>query len=183
MRIHQGQQAPNFCVNDVFNRVIDLQAYKGTKVFLAFFRHAGCPFCNLRVHNLSKISAEAKELGLEMIFFFESKPSVILRSTFHTGVSPIPLISDPDKAWYQAYGVEASVLKSTASHLSTFIPTVIKAKAAGVPVHMPPDKESLATMPAEFLLDQNSIVQRVLYAKSLNDRLDIDEILSFAGKR
>ncbi len=70
-KLELNTRAPHFCLDDVFDRKIDLEAYRGRKVLVAFFRHAGCPFCNLRVHHLLKVHEELKAQGLEMIFFFE----------------------------------------------------------------------------------------------------------------
>jgi thioredoxin-dependent peroxiredoxin len=173
-------KAPVFNLKDIFGRMIDLNAYRDKRVLIAFFRHAGCPFCNLRVHALTKVHAELKEKDLEMIFFFESKEQVLLRSIFHKEVSPIPLISDPEKVWYKTYGLEESRMKSTLSHLSSFVQTAFKASAKGVPIHMMADGESFSTMPAEFLLDRDLMIRKVLYSQRLNDRLAIEEIRLFA---
>lgn len=172
--------APVFRLRDIFQREIDLQAYKGKRVLLGFFRHAGCPFCNLRVHALTKVHEEFKQDGLEMIFFFESKEQVILRSTFHQGVSPIPIISDPQKIWYKAYGLEPSLGKAIASHLTSFVQTALKAQTRGVPVHMMASGESFSTMPAEFLIDEELEIRRVHYSERLNHRIDIEDIRIFA---
>jgi thioredoxin-dependent peroxiredoxin len=101
---------------------------------------------------LTKIHEEMKKLGLEMIFFFESKERILLRSSFHKGVSPIPIISDPEKTWYAKYGLENSNAKSLASHVTSIVQTTLKAKAEGLPVHWMSEGESFGTMPAEFLL-------------------------------
>ena len=181
MNLTKNITAPVFRLKDVFGRMIDLQDYKNNRVLLAFFRHAGCPFCNLRVHTLTKIHQELKSLGMEMIFFFESKEKVILRSSFHQGVSPIPIISDPEKIWYNTYGLETSGYKSAVSHLTTFVQTAIKAKANGLPIHMMADGESINTMPAEFLLDKGLMIKKLHYSQRLNDRLDVQEIKAFAA--
>jgi peroxiredoxin Q/BCP len=178
--VKQNVTAPAFSLNDVYGRLIDLNQYRDKRVLVAFFRHAGCPFCNLRVHALSKEYESLKAAGLEMIFFFESKSSVILRSSFHQGVSPIPIISDPEKKWYDIYGLESSALKSTVSHITTFVQTVVKAKMKGLPVHLMADGESINTIPAEFLLDKNLIVKKLHYSASLTDRLELDVIRAFA---
>lgn len=175
--------APAFELEDVFGRNIKLQSYKGKRVFIAFFRHAGCPFCNLRVHFLQKHHLELKAKNLEMIFFFESKKQVLLSSMFHKEISPIPLISDPEKIWYQTYGIESSAAKSTKSHLTSFIQTAIKAKIKGLPMHMMAGEESINTMPAEFLLDENLIIRKIHYSKGLNDRLSTEHIFDFAENR
>lgn len=180
MTLTQAVKAPLFDKTDIFGRPIKLEDYADKKLLIAFFRHAGCPFCNLRVHALTKVHEELKAQGLEMIFFFESKEQVLLRSTFHKEVSPIPLISDPQKEIYDQYGIESSAGKSAKSHITTFVQTAFKAKKAGVPMHPMKDGESINTIPAEFLVDKGLEVKKVHYSKSLTDRLDMELIKKFA---
>jgi len=182
MNLTLNVTAPRFNLMDIFGRMIDLNNYRDKRVHIAFFRHAGCPFCNLRVHALTKVHEELKSKGLEMIFFFESKEQVLLRSIFHKEVSPIPLISDPGKEWYSAYGLEESKAKSIKSHITSLVQTTIKAKMTGLPVHGMADGESFNTIPAEFLLDKDLIIRKLYYSQGLNDRLDLDVIRTFAEK-
>ena len=150
--------APVFNLLDIYDREIDLKKYKGKKIFIGFFRHVGCPFCNLRVHSLIKKYEGYKAQNMEMIFFFESRKDVILRSIFHKEISPIPIIGDPEKIWYKIFGIENSVLKSTASHLTSFIQTALSAKFKNLPMGLISGSESYSTMPAEFLIDENLII-------------------------
>jgi peroxiredoxin Q/BCP len=180
MKLETNISAPTFKQKDIFNREIDLQEYGDKRIFLGFFRHAGCPFCNLRVHTLTKVHAELKEKGLEMIFFFESKKEVLLRSIFHKEVSPIPLISDPQKLIYAAYGLENSSAISAKSHLTSFVQTAFSAMRKGVPIHMMADGESINTIPAEFLIEKGLLLKKVHYSQSLNDRIDMNVIKEFA---
>ncbi|MCX2743407.1 redoxin domain-containing protein [Mangrovivirga sp. M17] len=175
--------APFFKETDVFDREINIDDYKGKKTLIAFFRHAGCPFCNLRVHTLTKLHEEINDSDFKMIFFFESKRSVIERSTFHQGVSPIPIISDPEKIIYGKYGLEPSGKNSAISHITSFVQTAFKAKIKNLPMGMPTAGESLSTMPAEFLVDKNLTLQHVHYSQRLNDRMKLDHIRDFiSGK-
>lgn len=180
MLIEKNVTAPVFVLKDVFGRTIDLAAYADKKVLIAFFRHAGCPFCNLRVHMLTKLHEQFSKKGLEMIFFFESKEQIILRSSFHQEVSPVPIISDPEKTWYAAYGLETSLYKSSMGHLTSFVQTLIRAKTTGVPVHPMADGESFSTMPAEFLLDRGLLVKELHYSQRLSDRMNLEAIKAFA---
>ncbi|WP_370086221.1 redoxin domain-containing protein [Ekhidna sp.] len=173
--------APIFKLNDIFDREIDLSTYKGKKVLIAFFRHAGCPFCNTRVHSLIKHQEELKAKGLEMIFFFESKKKILLSSNFHRSVSPIPLISDPEKLWYDKYGVESSALKSSKSHFTSFFQKVFEAKKKNLPMHWMSGHESIKTIPAEFLMDQYGMIRKVHYAKGLRDRMAMETIWEFTS--
>jgi peroxiredoxin Q/BCP len=181
MKLEAGLKAPVFALKDIFGRQIDLNNYIDKRILIGFFRHAGCPFCNLRVHALTKLQEELKAKGMEMIFFFESKESVLLRSTFHKEVSPIPLISDPEKKWYDTYGLESSAAISAKSHVLEFVQTAFKAYRAGVPIHAMADGESINTIPAEFMIDKNLVIKNVHYAKGLNDRISIDLIKRFAA--
>lgn len=180
MRLEKDLLAPAFKQKDIYGRMIDLNEYQDKKILLGFFRHAGCPFCNIRVHALTKVHEELKSSGLEMIFFFESKDQVLLRSSFHQGVSPIPLLGDPEKKWYNAYGLENSGYKSAISHITTFVQTAYKASKLGVPIHLMADGESINTMPAEFLIDKGLRIKEVHYSERLNDRMNVDKIKAFA---
>ena len=180
MKLVNDLPAPIFVLKDIFGRTIDLSTYRDKRLFIGFFRHAGCPFCNLRVHALTKVYDALKAKGLEMIFFFESKESVLLRSVFHKEVSPIPLISDPEKKWYDAYGLENSRYKSAVSHITSFVQTAFKAKQAGVPIHMMADGESINTIPAEFLIDKGLVIKKVHYSQGLNDRISMEIVKQFA---
>ena len=181
MKLEKNVVAPVFNAQDVFGRAINLEDFKDRKLLIAFFRHAGCPFCNLRVHNLKKAHPELKSMGLDMIFFFESKERIILRSTFHQEVSPIPIIADPEKKWYDLYGLEPSGYQAAKSHFTSFVQTVFKAKMKGLPVHLMADGESISTMPAEFLLDKALKVKKVHYSQGLNDRIPVEDIKKFAN--
>jgi hypothetical protein len=81
---------------------------------------------------------------------------------------------------YATYGIENSAAKSTKSHLTSFIQMAIKAKLAKVPIHMMAGEESISTMPAEFLLDENLIIRKIHYAQHLNDRIGFDVLRAFA---
>jgi thioredoxin-dependent peroxiredoxin len=180
MRIETNLQAPIFKQKDIFGRMIDLEQYKDKRVFIGFFRHAGCPFCNIRVHTLMKRHEEFKALGMEMIFFFESPENLLLKSIFHKEISPVPLLSDPKKIIYAQYGIETSGYKSAVSHLTSFVQTAFKARKLGVPIHSMAAGESISTIPAEFLIDHNLTVKKVHYAENLNDRLSMDVLEIFA---
>jgi thioredoxin-dependent peroxiredoxin len=180
MRLTTDVHAPLFSLTDVFGRTIALENYHDKKVLIAFFRHAGCPFCNLRVHALMKIEDQLKEKGLEMIFFFESTERVILRSSFHREVSPVPIISDPTKEWYGKYGLQPSTKGTVISHVTQFVQTALRARQTKLPVHLMASGESFSTMPAEFLIGKGLIIRELLYSERLNERMDLSQIVKFA---
>jgi peroxiredoxin len=175
-----NELAPPFEAVDIFGRKVSLGDYRGKRLLLGFFRHAGCPFCNVRVHRLDAKHEELKELGLEMVFFFESTKEVLRGNDFHSKISPTPIVADPEKKWYNAYGIENSGMKSAKSHLKSLFSQAIQAKLKGLPVHLMKGDESINTIPAEFLIDEHGMVRRLHYARGLTDQMSIDLIFRFA---
>ncbi len=178
MRLKTGQSAPLFSLTDIYDREIDLSSYKNKnkKILISFFRNVACPFCNFRIHQLTKKNEKWKE-KLEMIFFLESKKEVVLRSTFHQDVSPIPIISDEKKMIYQKYGIEKSTLKFLGTMLSsTHRATFNTAKEMGLAVNS--GEKLITTIPADFLLDENLTIIEAYYGNNIGDHLPFEKIES-----
>ena len=176
MRLKTGQSAPLFSLEDIYGRKVDLSSYKNKnkKILISFFRNVACPFCNFRIHQLTKKNEQWKD-KLEMIFFLESKKEVVLRSTFHQDVSPIPIISDEKKIFYQEYGIENSALKFFGTLLSSKNRTTFNtAKKMGLEVDS--GEGLITTIPADFLLDENLIVIEAYYGKNTADHLPFEKI-------
>jgi peroxiredoxin len=181
MKLTKGQKAIDFTVKDIYGNKILLSSFIGKKVLLSFFRNVNCPFCNLRVHELSKKRDEFERNGLKMIFFFESTNNQLRRSIFHKEISPIPLVGDPEKKVYNQYGIEASTLKM----MSTFLKGgTMEAMKKGNQYAVPEEKENHVTLnliPADFLIDENLIIQKAHYGSHVRDHLPIEDIRAFVG--
>ncbi|MGB3851822.1 MAG: redoxin domain-containing protein [Tunicatimonas sp.] len=177
-----NSRAPYFCLNDVNDQPIDLEAFQGRKLLIGFFRHAGCPFCNLRVHNLVAIQDELKQLGLDMVFFFESDRAVLQASALHQNITSVPLIPDPTKDQFDAYGLESSGRKVTLGHITSFVQTTLQAKLSKLPVHLMKGSESFKTLPAEFLVDESGVIRELHYSQQLTDRIDLGLVREFAQR-
>jgi len=181
MKFFKGQNAVDFSVRDIYGKEIKLSDYKGKKILLGFFRNVNCPFCNLRAHQFSKLREAFEERNLQMIFFFESKPELMLKSIFHRDISPIPLVGDPEKIIYSMYGVERSIWKQMKTSLMPGTSTAMK---EGKRLNLPEEKDRGASanlIPADFLIDENFKVVKAHYGEHINDHLSIDEVKAFAG--
>ncbi|MGJ3234877.1 redoxin domain-containing protein [Marivirga sp.] len=180
MKLKEGDSVPDFIAKDIFDRDIIMSDLRGNKIFLAFFRNVNCPFCNMRVHQLSKKQKELTKAGLKMVFFFESSTQHLQRSIFHKEVSEVPLIGDPEKEVYKRYGIESSIFKT----MSTFLHKgAFAKKKEGEKFNVPEDKEKNddTLIPADFLIDENCKIVKAYYGKNVSDHLDIKEIEKFAG--
>lgn len=183
MKRYNGEEAPDFLINDIRNNPVRLSDYKGKKILLGFYRNETCPFCNLRVHQINKMWPELQQKNVQPLFIFESRPQILLRSIFHESIAPIPLIGDPEKKLYELYGVERSSIKM----LSTFLrPSSFETlRQAKEQISIPADKERDPTtnqdrLPADFMIDEQFRIVKAHYGSHLNDHITMDEIKAFA---
>lgn len=179
MKIQVGQTAPDFTVNDIFGNPIKLSAYKGKKIVLGFFRNVNCPFCNRRVHQLILNSIRFKNNDVQLIFLFESSADKLIKSSFHKGVSPWPLIGNPQRTIYDLYGAENSL---SGFMKSTYKANLFRAKNDTKDLNLPADKDaSMTLMPADFFIDENFKIVKAHYGKHLDDHVDYKLLSEFAG--
>ncbi len=110
MRLSAGQPAPEFEVADMnTGNPIRLADFRGHKLLISFHRYAACPFCNLHVHELSKVNEEFESYGLKVLALFRSGPERVLEQYASRDV-PFAMGADPKLSAYKAYGIEESVL-------------------------------------------------------------------------
>jgi peroxiredoxin len=179
MKLQAGYNALDFAVKDVFGNDIRLSDYRGSKIILSFYRNVACPFCNRRVHQVMGYNKRLEAAGVKLVFFFESTNEKLKSSIWHEGISPWPLVGDPDKKVYQLYGVEQSTLKMINT---MFASSVFKARKETKDMNLPEDNEASNNLiPADFLIDEQFKVVKAYYGKHLDDHVDIEELKAFAG--
>src|SRR5262245_43429624 len=116
MRLQPGTSAPDFTVTSVDGQTRSLAAYRGKPVLLQFYRYAGCPMCDLRLHDFSREYPRLQARGLEVIAFFHSSPERLRRHLRERGLT-FPVVGDPTQRVYRQYGVESSIARLVLSAL------------------------------------------------------------------
>ncbi len=173
MGIHAGQLAPTFQATTYDGQPIDLEAYRGKKVWLGFYRWASCPLCNMRIIEVIERYKEFEDAGIQMLAVFQSPPENIAK---HVGRKnpPFPLIADPDLTLYDTYGVRPS-------WKGMFYPRVfmraIQATFAGQ-LSLKIDGPK-AMVPADFLLDPEGLVWRSYYGQAISDHIPFGDVREF----
>jgi peroxiredoxin len=176
MRLKPGQKAPQFKTYDIGEEIIDLEALKGSKVLLSFYRYASCPLCNLRVHKLIQLFPELSANGLKIISIFQSLKESILQYVGKQD-APFPIVSDPSQKLYKLYGVETSWMGFAKGGLE--VQKLMETTKLGfLPGKMEGDVNRI---PADFLIDENGVIQTAYYGKDISDHLDESEIAKFIG--
>ncbi|MEJ2106720.1 MAG: peroxiredoxin-like family protein [Acidiferrobacteraceae bacterium] len=142
---------------------------------LQFRRFAGCPMCNLHIHSFMQGYDQLLAAGIQEVAIFHSDKDALLK---HHTDAPFPIVADPKKLLYKAFGVEASIL-------SVLNPGVWPAAFKGMfryGVGLPALGESPLGLPADFLIDSNGRILAAKYGDHAYDHWEVAHVLELARK-
>lgn len=181
MKLKEGQFAPDFTGVDIFGKEVKLSDFRGKKIILSFYRNVNCPFCNRRVHQVMGNNVRLKNKDVQLVFLFESSNEKLLKSVFHQGISPWPLIGDPEQNIYKRYGVGTSLVKMMRTFMAADMKTAMnEAKTLGLTEEKDKDA-SMSLIPADFFINEQFLIEKAHYGRHLDDHVDLDELKTFAG--
>lgn len=174
MRLTVNQIAPSFSTSDVFGNETDLQKLKGSKIYLAFERNAGCPVCNLRTHELLKKVDFLKSKGIVVLMIYES-PAEKMKEYLGGNNYPFHFVADPENKLYNLYGVERSFFKVMKGLFNGLLDKVSK----GNKLFAKPMKQDghMDRIPAEFVIDQQGKIILAHYGKFVGDHLPLEVLM------
>ncbi|MDH5633466.1 MAG: peroxiredoxin family protein [Gammaproteobacteria bacterium] len=158
-RVRPGETLRDFQLKDLHGQSVRLSDFRGKRVLLSFFRDAGCPFCNLRLFELTSRYNHYQQQGLEIVTVFYSTPHTVKRFLGNRN-RPFALLADPEKDVFRLYGVESSwgaLMKGMFN-----FPRMMSAFAKGF---LPSAGAFKPLMPADFLIDQTGKVRATYYSR------------------
>ncbi|MES2478633.1 MAG: redoxin domain-containing protein [Bacteroidota bacterium] len=171
--LYEGQFAPEFQVRDIEGRTHSIEQYKGKKILLTFYRNAGCPVSNNRLHELETERKFFEEKGVVLISIYESSIENVklLADTNHFYQR---LVADPEGMLYYKYMVEENKSKIARGMMHGAKQKTNRGKKLfGKPIKQDGKPNRIT---ADFLIDENGNFILVYYAKYLGDHLPIELI-------
>jgi thioredoxin-dependent peroxiredoxin len=174
-KLQVGQQAPDFTVEALSGETITLSALQGKPVWLAFFRYAACPLCNLRIHQLT--SVWTKTFGSRdfvMLAVFQS-PSRKLEGLVERYSPPFKIICDPELELYAAYKLDRSLKGALGGEVRG---KLADAHKAGIPLIRPWDGPA-SRVPADFLIDRHGMIRYAFYGENIGQHIPFESVSSF----
>lgn len=173
-QVFVGDQAPAFSATNWLGEEVELDRYRGRKVWLAFYRFASCPLVNLRIHEISqRHDLSADELQIVAVF-----PSPRERVAAYVGQQnpKFPLVSDPREELYLQYGLGASVAGLIGRDVGL---RTVQAAALGF---LPgPTDGTITRLPGDFLIDQGGVVRHTHHGEDVADHIPFERVLEFIG--
>ena len=103
--LQPGEKVPPFSLPSV-NRegTVSLADLRGKPFLIGFFRGLHCPFCRRQVVQLGAVQPALRATGIETLAVINT-PLDRARLYFRHRPTPVMLLSDPDCATHQAFGV------------------------------------------------------------------------------
>jgi len=175
----KGDQISNIQLTALDGSRFDLDSIRGKRYMLAFFRFAGCPFCNLRVHDLA-IQYSDFGSNFTIVGIFDSTLKDLRRhATRHN--APFPILADETNTYYHAYGITRSLFGTLKGAIFRF-PTVLYAMF--VKGYLPTSfGGNVMTMPADFLVNEDGVIEPAHYGKDEGDHIPIELVKQFSRGR
>ncbi|MCF6289281.1 MAG: AhpC/TSA family protein [Proteobacteria bacterium] len=177
MRIKPATKTIQIKLPSIDGSIVDSNSFSGRPYMLSFYRFASCPFCNLRINELVTRYNELDK-NFAIIAIFDSTLENLQQHTLKHQ-SPFPILADEENEFYKKFAIENSflgVLKGMFFRMPTLFKGLFKGYA---PTKI---KGSITTMPADFLIDKNGIIQVAYYGSDEGDHLSFDEIKKFSNK-
>jgi len=150
---------------------------------LQFRRFAGCPVCNLHLRSFAGAKQVLDDAGVREIIVFHSSEEAVRK---YENDIPFDVIPDPQKRLYKAFNVEAGARalldpRSRKPVLLGLLKSATEIVRDGAPVPpIGPEGGSLG-LPADFLLDPNSVVLACKYGQHAYDQWTVEEVLILAA--
>lgn len=168
-------KAMDFETRDIYGERFRLSDLQGRRVMLSFFRDAACPFCNLRVYEMTHRYTEWRAAGMTVVAVFSS-PADQVRAFVARRPRPFFMISDPELAIYAKYGVQQSTT-ALLKALALRMPRIIGGIATG---GRPRPNPHVRLVPADFLIDEDGHIAESWYGRDTSDHLPLERVQAFA---
>ncbi|WP_329120233.1 peroxiredoxin-like family protein [Streptomyces sp. NBC_01353] len=152
-------------------------------VHLQFRRFAGCPVCHLHLRSVVRRHEEIEAAGIREVVVFHSPAEEL---TPHLEGLPFPVVADPGKRLYTAFGVDSSPRALLSPRAWG---PVVRAVTVGTwemlrgrarpPVRSP--QGGRLGLPGDFLIGTDGRIVAAKYGEHLDDQWPVDELLAHAA--
>ncbi len=175
-RLSVGAEIPDFRVTTMTGRRLTPEVFSGQRVLLAFRRYAACPVCNQHLATYRVRGAELATRKIKMYAIFHSEIGR-LETYFDPDELPFEVVSDPDFALYNAFGVAPNMF---ACMRPSSLKAAVSASKSGLGADKFGEADGTSFMiPANFMIAEGKLAA-VHYGRDLGDAWSVDRSLEIA---
>lgn len=170
--LQPNQPLPELSLTDIHGK--PLHAPTGRKLLVSLFREASCPFCNIRVYELTQHHRKLKSLNLDIVAVFQSSESDVKRFIARQP-RPFRSVADPGGKMHKQLGGQSSLMgKMKAMMLRA--PGMMR----GLSMVGLAGMKSGNAMPVDIMVDEFGRVVTAYYGRDAGDHIPVSQILAFA---
>lgn len=148
-------------------------------VHLQFRRFAGCPICNLHMHEVAARHDEIKQAGITEVAVFHSSADRLRR---YLAELPFAVVADPERKLYDEFAVHNSIRGILSRDVLRAVGRGMRQSrsARSLAGSLGPTENHLG-MPADFLIAPDGAVIARNYGEHADDQWSVDELLKLAA--
>lgn len=175
MRLVRPQSAPALPLRDLDGHPIEVAS--GRRLLLSIFREANCPFCNVRVFELTHNDRDLRELGLDVVVVFASEEDEVRRFIARQP-RPFRIVADPGNTAHERYGIERSGAGKFKALLTRF-PAMLRGMRE---LGFNSGRRSTTRLPADVLIDGDGRIEETYYGRDIGDHIPMERVELFAAR-
>ena len=177
-RINKGDTFPVFEFSTAYEDGLNSKEVLKGKTIFWVLRYIGCTVCRYDVHLIAQRYDEFRQKGAQVFVVMQSDQEHIRRDLEATNtVLPFSIICDPKQEIYQLLDIKAAATKEEMVEgvMDKLKEKGGKAREAGF-VHGDYEGNELQ-LPAMFIIGQDGIVQKAIYAETIMGLPNLNELL------
>ena len=176
MTYQMGDKVVELNLPAIDGTMFDLERVKDKCYMISFMRFAACPFCQLRIHQLISRWQELDD-HFTVIVIFDSSLENLQKHT-ETQEAPFSILADEQAIYYHKFAIKKSILGIFKAMLFR-MPTLLY--AMGIKRYFPTSiKGKIMTLPADFLVDENGMINSIYYGKDSGDHMPFEQVKAFS---
>ncbi|MEL7648622.1 MAG: peroxiredoxin-like family protein [Sedimentibacter sp.] len=180
MKLETGSNMPNFKVDTVFERGIDIKSLLGdNKTAILFLRYAGCTLCRFDMMVLKDEYDKIVKDGGKVIVVLQSDPDR-LSGEIDRNFYPYDIVCDPNQELYKQLDIKPA--NSQAEMIGPGSMEKLKKVQESGLTHGDYEGNEMQ-LPAAFVVDKELNVLYARYAAHITDMPDVGELTDLLQKK
>ena len=176
-RVKEGEQFPVFPVDLLYaGKKSSAELFTASRTVVWCLRYIGCTVCRYDIHVAAKRYAEVEAKGAQIVFMLQSDKK-LLKEELKDVPLPFDIICDPGMEIYQKLDIRPA--ESMEALLGDQLAALQEKGAAAAEAGFSHGKYEgdEQQLPAMFIVDQNGIVEKAIYAETIMGLPTLDELL------
>ena len=175
-RIKVGDKIRDLKLPTIDGKTFDISQHEGKNIFISWLRFSGCPFCHLRVNELTNAEDKYGKDFANVAIFSCNVDALKKTATKHG--NNIIIAADEERKYFDKYEMPRSLARVSLGILISplrMMRAVFKGYAA------PSFNGAFNAVPVELMINKKGVVEKVKYASHTTDHIPVSEVIEFSN--